>query len=437
MGNYFSEPDFVVLEKQAWAKSHALEHDESIHQSASGLAMIDSFGTANQAQLSFCQGEAMGVKYQHWYVTDGTYTMEFGGGSSFTGNKVIIHHNPRLTGSVSKNFTVTDEVRNRMRTVLGATNYSVCLRNCEHVARYIFCGSFLSTQMVINGALFKIYIQYMMGESKSQINIAPAELVARHFVSPLYPNPNNPAVPAALRLLQPSKPCLDVTDNDAYNIVVMGPTGCGKSTLINRLFNCTVCEAGASAGSVTRNFHIVEGSGTLRTGTGGRVSKVNVIDSIGFCDSTFTAKEVVDLLWKFLKDQNIIIDKVVVVVSGRIERAHAESIKQIMKLMNFQDNQSNFCFVYNKADTIYDQATLQRNIITMSDELGSGWGCWRPHHAPNTTIDVNISVGVPPGASPNEVDSCMEELKQNMFTPIEVGGGVVNRITVNPSSCWG
>jgi len=92
--------------------------------------------------------------------------------------------------------------------------------------------------------------------------------------------------------------------------------------------------------------------------------------------------------------------------------------------------------VYNKADTINDQATLQRNIVMMSDELGSGWRSWRPDHAPNTTIDVNISVGVPPGASQNEVDSCMEELKENMFTPLRLGG-VVNRITVNPSSCWG
>ena len=61
--------------------------------------------------------------------------IEFGGGEIENAN-VQIHSNRLPTGYfIEKRFEMTLEVKERMRKVCGATNYSLALRNYEHVAR--------------------------------------------------------------------------------------------------------------------------------------------------------------------------------------------------------------------------------------------------------------------------------------------------------------
>ena len=96
------------------------------------------------------------LKYQHWWITDGTWVMEFGGGELLT-ETVQIQINKVKDSSildselqnwdgqlqtvkasdiiVHDRFPLTKEVRRRMEKVCGATNYSLALRNCEHLAR--------------------------------------------------------------------------------------------------------------------------------------------------------------------------------------------------------------------------------------------------------------------------------------------------------------
>ena len=82
------------------------------------------------------------------------------------------------------------------------------------------------------------------------------------------------------------KEALVEADNDAYNVVILGPTGSGKSNIINNLFNLTVCETGGSAQSVTRQVTFHQGSHrlweqNLDTGEILKMRKINIIDTIG------------------------------------------------------------------------------------------------------------------------------------------------------------
>ena len=59
------------------------------------------------------------------------------------------------------------------------------------------------------------------------------------------------------------KMCVEAGDENAYNVLVIGPTGSGKSLLINRIVNRYVFETGNSPDSVTQNVQIISGMGVI------------------------------------------------------------------------------------------------------------------------------------------------------------------------------
>ena len=132
MGGILSQTSQLVdQEKTSWVKPHKLEVEPILAQHYRALVK-EKF----KKDLSICyvNREIYGVEYQHWFVTDGTWTIEFGSGD-ISNNKVVVHSNPQRDYVIADEFTMTQEVRDRMLKVCGATNYSLALRNCEHVAR--------------------------------------------------------------------------------------------------------------------------------------------------------------------------------------------------------------------------------------------------------------------------------------------------------------
>ena len=131
----------------------------------------------------------------------------------------------------------------------------------------------MSYQMV-GDAPFKKSLGELSSETKKLVNILPKELETKIEIAKVIHHelePNN---------LQFRGFATSVSDNEfnSFNIVVLGPTGCGKSTIINQLFNRTVSATAATAGPVTQELEFFHGD--LITNEEGS-KQITVIDTIG------------------------------------------------------------------------------------------------------------------------------------------------------------
>ena len=133
--------------------------------------------------------------------------------------------------------------------------------------------------MLGDGILRKIFFDYMSSHTHT-INVLPKELKGKVQVPVvMYPGIKQDQYVR----FQREATELNESDDAAYNIVVLGPTGSGKSTVINNIFNKTVCATAASAQSVTREvkfyrgeYHMVFGREHQR-----KQQAINIIDTIG------------------------------------------------------------------------------------------------------------------------------------------------------------
>merc|ERR1712227_1092291 len=113
---------------------------------------------------------------------------------------------------------MTQEVKDRMFQVCGATNYSLALRNCEHVARYIQSGVWVCFQMAKgSGFLYNIF-KNEMSKSTKLINTSPQELQSTGFeLKPIYPTYKS------FYTFVKNKSVLTEADNNQRNVIFIGP----------------------------------------------------------------------------------------------------------------------------------------------------------------------------------------------------------------------
>ena len=271
----------VEAEETSWVKPHSLDYDSVLRDEQ--IRLLGNFG--QNLYLCYRDNAMMEVlgkpvlEYQHWWITDGTWTLEFGGGDVLN-NTVNVHDNQNTSKSriIDSKFKKTPDVLQRMEQVCGTTNYSLALRNCEHVARYIHCGAWICFQMVSNGILKSKFFDYMSQHTKLintfpiELNIKPIEAWSPEEIS------RRPAVyPEATVHVRFRKTMemMSAVDQNNFTIVILGPTGSGKSTLINNLFNKAVCQTGDSVHSVTNQVRFYQGTYCWLRKT------VNIIDTLG------------------------------------------------------------------------------------------------------------------------------------------------------------
>ena len=147
--------------------------------------------------------------------------------------------------------------------------------------RFIQIGSWMSHQM-LGDANLKKYLGEMNKTTKRMVNILPRELEMKPASQDiLYPEIMNTH---ELKYFKNAAK-LTESENDAFNVVVLGPTGSGKSTIINQIFNKSVCPTGANAFSVTREVRFYHGKhnfkGNPMEQKTSRFERINIIDTVG------------------------------------------------------------------------------------------------------------------------------------------------------------
>ncbi|EOD20974.1 hypothetical protein EMIHUDRAFT_208032 [Emiliania huxleyi CCMP1516] len=422
----------VEKEKLAWAKDHDLNTDHDEREKL--LPLLDNFPIGSEIQLCWQLKQAGGgfIEYEHFFISNKKWILEFGSGDPMN-NTVTVHGNSRKNYCTKENKVLVDKgVRDRMAHVLGMTNYSLLLRNCEHVVNYVAYGRWTSMQTVGQGHISSALIDYMTDQSHRSIrNTLPKQLQVNDrgiAQPPLYPGVS--PIVAYSR----SEQSIQIGDDSAYNVLVMGPTGAGKSSIINLFFNKKICESEDSVDSVTRNieFHVGRGECVVNGVRG--VHDINLIDSIGFCDSELSSKDVVALLKQQVLGNVGRIHKVLVVTSGRIRKEEEESIKQMLKWLGYDpwwDKETNFSFifVYTKTDGQSDEQK-QRNLLKMCERLDI-----RTTALVNTATNEQemkfMAVAFPPTAPFREIENDYKWLQKVIFTT----DAVTQPIPVQRSMC--
>ena len=137
-------------EYKSWEQSHAVIFDDE-HRKAS-LEILNLIKDETPLCIANSKNSSIsGLVYEHWFIMinrNATYFIEF---NSFDLNyenyRVNINLAPRSNITILKEFSLTKSVRQRIDHVLGMKNYSLCLRNSQHVANYIYDGKWYSSQV--------------------------------------------------------------------------------------------------------------------------------------------------------------------------------------------------------------------------------------------------------------------------------------------------
>ena len=89
-----------------------------------------------------------------------------------------------------------------------------------------------------------------------------------------------------------------------------------------------------------------------------------------------------------------------IVCSGRIEKQHAEAVKQFMKWLSYKEYKENFVLVYNKSDLLSPQEKIE-NLSAMCSKFEVPMNNQRVMNTKtgkNFAIKMNLALGFPPNA---------------------------------------
>jgi len=337
-----SNVSFLAAEKKTWIE-HTLKYDGTTRHATKQI-MGNRFPRGEKVWLGKTKSSFLKFEFEHWFMTNGTSFLEFGGPdlSIYTAVVNINNLKRQQYEIVPQSETLMDEgMENRMNQVVGLANYSLCLRNCEHLANYVMHGRWHSSQMADAGRIMNVFRDYLMGESQIRlVNTPPSDIRTQIFSG---------KAGVVYDFLQPYYKAtgfdyyLDA-EEDTYNVVIIGPTGAGKSHLINVLFNSPICESRLSHLSVTPEVYFIRGQGQvtsrrpnakISTDTVVNERKVVVTDTIGLCDTRFTNEQIFDLIRGRVSRNFKTIHGVIIVLStDRIIPTVRDHVKKVLEWLD-------------------------------------------------------------------------------------------------------
>ena len=121
------------------------------------------------------------------------------------------------------------------------------------------------------------------------------------------------------------------------------------------------------------------------------------------------------------------------ICSGRIERAHAEAIKQFMEWLQYEKYKQKFCFIYNKAD-LCSALEKAENISHMCEAFGvdpqNSTKVFFPDSDELRAVNLNLALGFPPDSSYEKTKADSRKLMAVTIAPFPE-----SRIPVDKSIC--
>lgn len=351
MGSYIS---FIEKEKKSW-KSHSLIYDEAYRIECDKL--IKEFYINTKLHLCFKERTYNEVSYNHWFVSNGEIHLEFGSDKDDIYNAITnINRYPKGKYAIHSSYEMNDEIENRMLHVSGLKNYSLCLRNCEHVANYVLNGSWVSSQMKDGCDLHSKFIDDLRKDNKDKLTQTfPGASILD----------NNKDVEKIEKVYN----FVDSTftykrfdyylDNasDSHIILVLGVSGAGKSNLVNVLFNQKIVKSKKNLHSVSKDIVFLKGSGNMVNYNLYEERKnIILVDTLGLCDSQTTSEEALEMnKSRISSNMNEVSQVIIVATANRLSLDCSDNIKKIMKWLKYDKYYSNFKFVITNCQDTEEQ----------------------------------------------------------------------------------
>ena len=343
-----------VVESKTWSQEHTIIFDQNNRKA--GLEILKEIKDGTRLCIGYSNNVSVSglVSYQHWFIMTNDesctkYFIEFGSiDLDYDNARVDINLAPRRNITILSEFQFTKEVRQRIEHVLGMMNYSLCLRNCEHVANYIYNGIWYSSQVKLIIKEFK----HPMGENEKFINRMPD-------IPPVYLRDHGREIYSFLQDQVLFKP-IEITyyleySRNTYNVLLIGPIGAGKSRLLNVLFNRKIIESRPSFSGVTKEITFVRGRKTNKEILP-NFDEIILTDTIGLCDIESGEKRVHNYLKHRLNNNLQKVDIVLIVIAReRISNDVEQNIRIMLQLLNYEKYSERFVFVITKSFELIDK----------------------------------------------------------------------------------
>jgi len=388
-------------------------------------------GVLEKIHLVYVEKESHGMEYKHYLVRYTITNMkdskkhhhyvfvEFGGGE-FSGAIVSAKYRVDHRGMRAEDIKIENwnAILKRTYQMLGMCNYSLLLRNCEYVARYIMQGVWHCSQHSGDG-LFNHVFKSVSGTATTLSSTPPNPLFTQQVV--LGSNYQNffPSGFSATEVKCDAN-CLNVKGHKT--ILVIGPTGSGKSNIINFLTNSDVCDVKASSASITKMCKFI----TCRIDSGHEHAiPICFIDTIGFCDSMISAKEVNDIILNntdlLLRDH---IDQVwICLEANRIQKPQKDAITQFISWLDIELD--SVFFIMTKTDnltttqfnewlpTVSQDDLINKYMHRQNIEIGKIDG-----KSMLAEIENIIHIGIPPADSKHPDKTDTWKMTASKLTPL-------------------
>ena len=329
------------LEKKSWERHELIQ---AIKDSRSILV-------ENDTEISLCSypSTMYGDNYIHYFLKfmPSQFIAEFRGNDHFN-TLFELHKHPAVCDYQIETRVFTSNMKKRLQRVENMNNYSLVLRNCEHVTKYVIYGAWFSlqtTNICESKNIFKNYSQLLSRTKKYLLNTPPVGLSDEDTIQAeiAYKIPDK----WNFRPDFYEKKHIVSIREDSFNILLLGPTGSGKSNLINHIFKSNIAQSQSHSTGITNSINFYPGEFTSAAGH----SHICIIDTIGFCDVFIPDINIMNMVESNIMLKSMQIHRVVIVIGDRIRSQENDILTDYKRKFKFNEHADNFMLVLTKCDS--------------------------------------------------------------------------------------